>query len=41
MNRINQKGIRAQDQPTPLEELTAGDQALIKSRYPELFPPAR
>ena len=37
MNRINQKGIRPQDQPVALTELTAEEQALIRRHYPELF----
>ncbi|MGB1130754.1 MAG: DUF3863 domain-containing protein, partial [Haloferula sp.] len=37
MNSINQKGIRPQDRATPLTELTAEEQAIIKTRYPELF----
>jgi hypothetical protein len=37
MNRINQKGSRPQDQPIPLKELTAEEQALIQRHYPELF----
>ena len=37
MNRLNQKGTRPQDQPVALGELTAEEQTLIKSRYPELF----
>ena len=36
MNRLNQKGTRPQDVPTPLERMSADDQALIESRYPEL-----
>ncbi|MBT8043746.1 MAG: DUF3863 domain-containing protein [Verrucomicrobiae bacterium] len=37
MNRINQKGIRPQDKPVPLNELPDEDQKIIKSRYPDLF----
>lgn len=37
MNRINQKGTRAQDKPVPLGELNGEDQAWIKARYPDLF----
>jgi len=37
INRINQKGLRPQDQPRKLEELEASDQALIARHYPELF----
>lgn len=39
INRINQKGIRPQDQPVALGELTTGEQAMIRKRYPELFAP--
>jgi hypothetical protein len=39
MNRINQKGLRPQDQPIPLKELTLAEQSLIQKHYPELFPP--
>lgn len=37
MNRLNQKGVRPQDQPVPLTQLTPEEQALVKRRYPELF----
>ncbi|MBM3496211.1 MAG: DUF3863 domain-containing protein, partial [Armatimonadetes bacterium] len=37
MNRINQKGLRPQDQPIPLTELTADEQSLVRRHYPELF----
>jgi hypothetical protein len=37
MNRINQKGTRPQDRPTPLRALPAEDRAFIARRYPELF----
>jgi hypothetical protein len=37
MNRINQKGTRPQDQPVALDELTREEQALIRSRYPDLM----
>jgi hypothetical protein len=37
MNRINQKGTRPQDRPVALSELAEEDQALIRSRFPELF----
>jgi len=36
MNRINQKGLRKQDQPVPLTALPEDDRALIRRRYPEL-----
>jgi len=37
MNSINQKGIRPQDKPIPINQLTPEEQALIKRRYPELI----
>ena len=37
MNRLNQKGTRPQDKPTPMERLAPDDRALIARRYPELF----
>jgi hypothetical protein len=37
MNRINQKGSRPQDKPVALTDLPAGEQALIRSHYPQLF----
>jgi Domain of Unknown Function with PDB structure (DUF3863)/Domain of Unknown Function with PDB structure (DUF3864) len=37
MNRINQKGVRPQDQPVLLNDLSAADQTLIRHRLPELF----
>jgi hypothetical protein len=37
MNRLNQKGVRPQDQPVELRKLTAEEQALIRRRVPELF----
>jgi hypothetical protein len=36
MNRLNQKGIRPQDQPTPLAELPEPDRRIIHGRYPDL-----
>ena len=39
MNRINQKGVRPQDQPIPLTGLSEADRALIRSHYPELVKP--
>jgi hypothetical protein len=36
MNRLNQKGLRPEDRPVPLSELTAEEQALIRTRCPEL-----
>lgn len=41
MNRINQKGTRPQDQPVPLMELTAEEQAIIRRHYPRLFTSSR
>ncbi len=37
INRINQKGIRPEDQPIPIMKLTADEQAIINRRYPELI----
>ena len=37
INRINQKGIRPQDQPIALGDLTAEEQTIIRKRYPDLF----
>ncbi|GAA4317758.1 hypothetical protein GCM10023149_15460 [Mucilaginibacter gynuensis] len=37
INVINQKGLRPQDTPKLLSELSADDQALIKKYYPDLF----
>jgi len=37
LNRLNQKGIRPQDQPIPIGQLTADEQAIIRRRYPELL----
>ena len=34
LGQINQKGIRAQDKPVPVNDLPAEDQALIKKHYP-------
>ena len=34
--RLNQKGIRPQDRPVALDELTDEEQRIIRSRYPEL-----
>jgi hypothetical protein len=36
MNRLNQKGIRPQDQPLPLAELPEEDRRIILGKYPEL-----
>ena len=36
MNVLNQKGIRPQDKPIPFVKLSANDQRLILSLYPEL-----
>ncbi len=37
MNRLNQKGVRPQDKPIPIEQLNADEQAIIMHRYPELI----
>lgn len=37
MNVINQKGLRPQDKPKLLSELSVKDQVLISQYYPELF----
>jgi hypothetical protein len=37
LNRLNQKCIRPQDQPIPIKQLTAEEQALITRRYPDLI----
>ena len=37
MNVINQKGLRPQDKPVPLDSLKEADRALIKEYYPELL----
>ncbi len=36
-NRLNQKGVRPQDAPIPIGQLTTAEQAFIKRRYPELL----
>ena len=36
MNRLNQKGVRAGDQPMPIGQLTPEELAIIKRKYPEL-----
>ncbi len=36
INKINQKGLRPQDQPIEFEKLDPADKKLILSRYPEL-----
>ena len=36
MNVLTQKGSRPQDKPVRLSQLSAEDQAMIFSRYPEL-----
>ena len=35
MNRLNQKGIRPQDQPVSFEDLPEEDQRIILARYPD------
>ncbi|MGL6074349.1 MAG: DUF3863 domain-containing protein [Fimbriiglobus sp.] len=37
MNRINQKGIRPEDKPIPLAELTPDEQAIIRRHDPAAF----
>jgi len=37
INRINQKGLRPQDTPVSLKELTADEQGLIARHYPQLL----
>jgi hypothetical protein len=37
MNRINQKGLRPQDNPVALQDLSADEQQLIAGYYPELL----
>ncbi|MCH7228713.1 DUF3863 domain-containing protein [Haloferula sp. A504] len=37
MNRLNQKGVRPQDQPIAPDQLTAEERQLIRRHYPELF----
>ena len=37
INVMNQKGLRPQDTPKELKELSENDQQLIKKYYPELF----
>jgi hypothetical protein len=37
INRLNQKGIRPQDQPVSFAELTAEEKTLIESHYPDLI----
>jgi len=37
MNRMNQKGMRPQDQPRKLAELPVEDQKLVRKHYPKLF----
>ena len=41
MNRLNQKGTRSQDKPIPVSELSADEQAIIRSWYPALIDDAR
>ena len=36
MNRLNQKGIRPQDRPVPIAELSEKDRRIIRARYPDL-----
>jgi hypothetical protein len=39
MNRLNQKGVRPQDKPILIGQLTVEEQAFIKRRCPEIFAP--
>ena len=36
MNRLNQKGVRPQDQPVSFDELAEEDRRIILARYPDL-----
>jgi hypothetical protein len=36
MNRLNQKGVRPGDRPTPFAELPEDDRRVVLDRYPEL-----
>ncbi len=36
-NRLNQKGVRPQDEPMSIDQLNDGEQAHIQRRYPELI----
>ncbi|MBT5187689.1 MAG: DUF3863 domain-containing protein [Kordiimonadaceae bacterium] len=37
INRLNQKGIRPQDKPIPIEQLNDQEKELIRKHYPELI----
>jgi hypothetical protein len=37
MNRLNMKGVRAQDTPRPLAQLEKEEREIIGRRYPQLF----
>jgi hypothetical protein len=37
INRLNQKGVRPQDKPMAIGQLTAEEQTLIRRRYPKLI----
>lgn len=37
MNRLNQKGVRPQDKPIDINQLSEEEQELVKRRYPELL----
>jgi len=41
MNRLNQKGIRPQDQPTSPDMLTSEEKELVLRHYPDLFAPRK
>ena len=38
LNRLNQKGVRPQDQPISIEQLSTAEREIIRQRYPELAP---
>jgi len=37
LGEINQKGLRKQDKPVPIQDLSSADQALIRKHYPALL----
>lgn len=37
MNRLNQKGIRKEDKPITIDQLTSSEKAIVRKRYPELI----
>lgn len=38
MGEINQKGLRPQDRPVPIDSLSAEDKTIIRKYYPSLLP---